>query len=232
MLDSLVFKMRKVFSSKKVKLLSIGLEHSAKYGNCEGAGKGARRLFEKIKPRCNYSKLLIDGEATKANVVSEIQKVCDSDLAIITYAGHGGQKSGNQNETDGKDEFLALYDQPLVDNEIWNIVSKANGRVFCIFDCCHSETMFRGFENPMMERGGNLPDLLCWASCVENQVGYTVENSGGFCTSFIIKNAHWNFSYEDAWKKISNAENLAKHELVKQTLLRSDSKFKVEKLFS
>lgn len=46
-------------------------------------------------------------------------------------------------ETDGRDEFICCYDTGVIDNRIWDIVCKAKGRVFFIFDCCHSETMFR-----------------------------------------------------------------------------------------
>lgn len=231
MFDNLILSLRKVLSFDKVKLLAIGMEHSASYGDCPGAKAGATKLFKKIKPCCSYAKLLIDAEATKAAVISEMQKVCDSDLAIIVYAGHGGQKSGHQYETDGKDEFLGLYDKPLVDNEIWQIISKAKGRVFTIFDCCHSETMFRGFEKINFERDENV-DLLCWSGCADSEVSYGMPGSGGFLTRYILKYAGPFTTYKSAWKKISNNKVLKKQEIVKQTILKSKTKFESEIVFS
>ena len=231
MFNKLILSLRKHLSSTKVKLLAIGMEHSACYGDCQGAKAGSTKLFNKISPRCVYAKLLQDSEATRANVVSEMQKVCDSDLAIIIYAGHGGQKSGRQYETDGKDEFLGLWDGPLVDNDIWKIISKAKGRVFTIFDCCHSETMFRGFEKINFERDENV-DLLCWSGCADSEVSYGVPNSGGFLTRYILKYASPFATYDGAWKKIANNKVLKKQEIVKRTILKSNTKFKNGIVFS
>ena len=220
-----------------MKLLSIGMEESYA-GSCGGAGKGTRRLFNRIKPRCKYSKLLLDSEATKDNVIREMSKVCDSDLAIITYCGHGGQQSGRTNETDGKDEFIALYDHPMLDNEVWKIVSRAKGRVFMIFDCCHSETMFcdnwRHARDFVAIAGlpTNSIDLICWASCAENQVGYSIPGAGGVFTSSILRNIDAGDTYFDAWTKISRDSRLAQYEIAKFTILRQDTGFKGKKLFS
>jgi len=226
-----------LLSGDKVKLLSIGMEESYA-GACSGAGRGAERLFKRIKPRCTYSKLLLSSSATKDNVINEMIKVCDSDLAIITYCGHGGQQSGRTNETDGKDEFLALYDKPLVDNEVWKIVSQAKGRVFMIFDCCNAATMFcdnwRHAKDSVMIAGlpTNSIDLICWAACDDGKVSYSVPGSGGFFTNSILKNASAGYTYFDAWDKISKDEKLSKYEIAKFTILKQNTGFKGKKLFS
>ena len=31
----------------------------------------------------------------------------------------------------------------MVDDAVWNLITHAKGRVMCIFDCCHSGTMYR-----------------------------------------------------------------------------------------
>jgi len=139
-------------SSETVKLLCIGVAKSKIAKNCPGADLDALRMFEIISAATEqkpaYSKALISEEATAKNVEDELLKVCsDNDgLAIIFYAGHGASqrvKYKAEEEADGKDEYILLYDNYMLDDQIWNIVSTAQCRVFMIFDCCHSETMFR-----------------------------------------------------------------------------------------
>lgn len=223
--------LRKLFSSNKVKLLCIGMEESKCADNFYGAKKGITNLYNRIKPRCSYSKLLISEEATKANVIKEMQKVCDSDLAIIVYNGHGGQTKTHQNEKDGKDEFICLYDAYMIDNEIWSIISKAKGRVFTIFDCCYSETMFQ--FSPSKTTFCNSPiDLLCWSSCAENAVSYGKIGYGGMLTIKINSKAKPALTYEEVWKKLIQDEELTSYETVKQTILGNESKFKKKKIFN
>lgn len=137
-------------NSGTVKLLCVGVAKSKIANNCSGADLDALRMFETISAAVDpqYSKVLISEEATAKNVENELLKVCsDNDgLAIIFYAGHGASqrvKYKAEEEADGKDEYILLYDNYMLDDQIWNIVSMANCRVFMIFDCCHSETMFR-----------------------------------------------------------------------------------------
>lgn len=220
------------------KLLSIGMEKSCA-GNCSGAEKDATRMFNFIKSECNSSKLLLNGEATKENVLKELQNVCDSDLAIIFYAGHGDSrkvKSNAPEEADGKDEMIFLADKYLLDDEIWNVVSKAKGRVFMIFDCCHSETMFRvapppQSKNLLFAASSSMPDLLCWSGCADNKTSLGSLN-GGLFTNTILANAKMKLTYEENWKKISGDTGLASKEIVKQTMLKTDSGFKNRMLFS
>lgn len=231
--NKLVFTCRRIFSRKKVKMLCIGMETSLHAGNAPGTSKAARKFFKAVKPRCDYAKLLISEEATKDAVVRELQKICDSDLAIFFYNGHGGRQKGKENETDGKDEFLGLYDKQLLDNEIWNIISQAKGRIFMIFDCCYSETMFRCVTDPkMVPRAGNPVDLLCWAASPENEVSYMDVNAGGFLTKYIMYNLDCSYTYEEAWKRISKNKILASYQKSRMTYLSKNSDFLHKKLFS
>lgn len=231
MLTKLRFILRRLFSKRTVKMLCIGMEESKYAGSCPGTGIGATKFFNKVKPRCNYAKLLLSSQATMFAVRNELQNVCESNLAIIFYSGHGGQKKGSQNETDGKDEFLGLYDGPIMDNEIWNIVSQAKGRVFMIFDCCHSETMFRGIPDLLPRRNEPL-DLLCWASCGEGEVGYSIPTRGGLFTTAILKNIKAGNTYDQAWKQIIKNKMLAKYETSRAIILKAHSDFDDTKIFS
>jgi len=137
-------------NNTNVKLLCIGVADSQLAGKCAGADLDAKDMFQEITSLVSpvYSKLLISNEATYENVVNELSEICSGDegLAILFYAGHGGSqqvKLPAPDEADGKDEYIMLYDHYLLDDQIWNIVSKSKRRIFMIFDCCHSETMFR-----------------------------------------------------------------------------------------
>lgn len=225
MFTKLFYWLLKKFSSTKAKLLCVGVENSRYAGTLSGASKGIKQLFSKLKTRCEYSKLLIDLEATRGRVLSEIKNVCDSDLTVIIFNCHGGQKYGKQNETDNMDEFLALYDGPLVDNEIWNVISKAKGRVLLVFDCCHSETMFRSFEKFLDERSA-IPDLLVWSACADNKLSYGLGNNGGILTHVLIKKIRWYRTYNMIWKMLVKNRQISKYENIKQTmLLGKNSKF-------
>ena len=233
---NVVFSLRRLFFGREVKMLCIGMEQSNFAGSCLGADKGATKFFNKAKSRCSYAKLLINEKATKTKVISEMLKVCNSDLAIIMYAGHGGQERAKHtaDEPDGKNELIYLYDSPMFDDEIWNIVSGAKGRVLTVFDCCHSETMYRGYAGKIFDFNqvrGEGPDLMCWSACADNQVGYAT-SVGGFMTSCIVRNIGPWSTYDKVWDKVLNDKNLAKHELVKRTILQPDSKFKNERMFS
>lgn len=150
-----IYKPRKYLTAmndypKKVKLLSVGVAHSAIAGKCAGADSDATNMFAALKEASNpgYAKLLVSADATVENVERELREICrDNDgLAIFFYAGHGGSqkvKVSAEEETDGKDEYIILYDGCMIDDKIWNIVATATCRVFLVFDCCHSETMFR-----------------------------------------------------------------------------------------
>ena len=84
--------------------------------------------------------------AVKKALEDQIEKVPEDGLFIFTYSGHGGQydkSSTAKDETDGKDEFLCLYDGALIDNDLWVIFNKCKGRVFFVADCCHSGTIYR-----------------------------------------------------------------------------------------
>lgn len=226
MITKFIFILKKLFSPYKVKLLSVGVEYSRYAGSLPGAASGARKIFSKIKPRCDYAKLLINDEATKSRVMYEMRNVCDSDLAIIIFNCHGGQRPGKQNESDGKDEFLGLYDQPLIDNEIWNIVLGAKGRVFFIFDSCHSESMFRNIDNMILNERSANPDLLAWSSCSDDTVSYGNPTTGGFLIRTIAKKIRWYKTYVGLWKELSKSKQIAKYEKIKQTiLLGGKSKF-------
>lgn len=236
--DNFILGFRKIFSGVDVRLLAIGMENSKSSGACEGAEKDARTMFNLAKARCERTKLLLSADATKANVIREMTETCKSDLAIIFFSGHGGQQKARLkgDEADGKDELIGLYDQTMLDNEIWNIVSNAQGRVFTIFDCCHSETMYKGLVGvrppsvPAIQVSGSL-NLLCWSACADNTYAYG-DNGGGMLTNAIYRNFSAGLTYDKLWDKLTSDKNLAQFEAVRRTVIGASSGFSKKKIFS
>ena len=135
--------------NKKYALL-IGMEIS-KWGSCPGANLDSNNMLGMVSQfvDSNHIVKLNDGKATKFAVVKALQdqiaKTPEDGIFVFTYSGHGGQMNASstaKNETDGKDEFLCLYDNYLIDNDLWDIFNKCKGRILFIVDACHSSTMF------------------------------------------------------------------------------------------
>ncbi len=68
------------------------------------------------------------------------------DILVIHVSSHGTQlQDRNQDEADGYDEALYLYDGAFSDDEFTSILSRLKEGVVCIFimDCCFSGTITR-----------------------------------------------------------------------------------------
>lgn len=226
--------------AQSVSVVIFGMEHSSA-GNCPGSELDAKR-FKELMEKMGYgsrTQVFLNGAGTIANYERSISEAVKSDLAIIYYSGHGGSDDHHRlgtgaNEDDGVDEFLCLYDGYYLDDKIWSMVSKSNGKVFMIFDCCHSQTMMRSppleeFQG-IMAAGADGNDsfaLLCWSGCPDDTYSYG-SKEGGFFTSTLMK--HWKpgISYEQLWKSISADESLKSAQYCQQTLLGGGWNFKKE----
>ena len=138
-------------SPGKARYLCVGMEMSARFGSCPGCAVDATQLSWLMRQMYGYSgETLISEQATKDAIVSRlkagIESTPEDGLFLFLYSGHGGQEYLGGTEPDGADrmdEYLCFYDRHMMDDELWEIVSKCKGRVFLYFDACHSETMFR-----------------------------------------------------------------------------------------
>lgn len=93
-------------------------------------------------------KALLTKQATRGAVLKTLKdaagKLRSGDIFFLTYSGHGGQLPDlNNDEPDGQDETWCLYDGELVDDEIFQALSKfAKGvRALVLSDSCHSGTV-------------------------------------------------------------------------------------------
>lgn len=146
-------KIRRMFEDKAVvskdtAVVCVGMDNSKIAGKCPGAGLDANNMYELLKPYANGGiSLLHSQHATYNAVLNALSQALKHDLCIFFYSGHGGRdekaRQGASGETDDRNEYLCFYDRMMVDDVVWNLILQAKGRVVCIFDCCHSGTMYR-----------------------------------------------------------------------------------------
>lgn len=210
----------------------IGMENSRFAGSCPGAALDADRMYEVIKAEAKHTVLLKDQSATKAKVAAAIAEGIEKSgdgLFILYYSGHGGSEpfaDTGIEESDGRDEFLCLYDTYMRDNEIWRLISKSKGRVFLCFDACHSQTMFAvpcvrmapplGFDHKLT--GSAKFSMLCWSGCPDANYSYGAA-TGGQLTNTLLKFYHPGVTYEQLWKYIKNDRNLQYYENPQSTVI-------------
>lgn len=138
-------------------MLAIGINYSGSQNALRGCVNDANDWANFFRPVLSATPaMLIEQEATKANILAELSKVlaklAAGDTAIVTYSGHGTYIPDRDNdETDRRDEALCPWDMQrnlLLDDELRDALSKrAQGsRVLLITDCCHSGTMTRDLD--------------------------------------------------------------------------------------
>ncbi len=212
--------------SKTTSVVVIGMEKSKAFGSCPGAKFDSDRMYNLFKSRFNDVVLLQSNKATKNAVLNALVNASKADFTIVFYSGHGGSDpfadTNIKDEPDGKDEYLCLYDTYMRDNEIWAILNQKKGRAWLIFDCCHSETMFRS-AGVSMEKLQQTPtalgssfNMLCWSGCADNTYSYGDAGGGKFTNSFL---SHYkkDITYNELWGKMRRDTELNKYQLIKQT---------------
>jgi hypothetical protein len=88
----------------------------------------------------------VTGKCFKDQVLYAFQNAVAGDVIYIHYSGHGSfVPDKNNEEIDGYDECLYLYDGPLIDDETGQLfLMKPEGVVLIVaMDCCYSGTNTR-----------------------------------------------------------------------------------------
>lgn len=106
------------------------------------------------------SSILLDDQATTANVIQGIKQAADSlesgDTFFITYSGHGGQVFDESGDDKDHDETLCLFDRQYRDDEFNRQLARfASGvKILWISDSCHATNNFRNLDE---DNEGNTP---------------------------------------------------------------------------
>lgn len=215
--------------------LIVGVADGRVAGPCPGSDVDANN-FEVI---CNSKNIkstkLITAQATFDAVKSHLETLCSTyDTAIFYYSGHGGRtKNFNPyvgEEADNADDFLCLYDKGMLDDDIWKIISKAKGRVICVFDCCHSETLYRApmftdkikFGAPIMTNfvdAVNIGGIFVLSGSPEDKYSYG-SPTGGELTNAIRKHQK-NKTYAELFDALENDKTLRSYQIPMCTVINN-----------
>ncbi|RYD32498.1 MAG: hypothetical protein EOP86_15570 [Verrucomicrobiaceae bacterium] len=185
---------------------------------CDDDVAGMRSLLE----REGYTvTTLLDGNATAGAVTGALaaaaRAAASGSTFLFYYSGHGGQiMDRNQDETDGEDETLCLFDGELRDdvlNEAW-ISFPEGSAIYMLADCCHSGTNFRAlgrqsrpvavdFAKDLLGDAGMKAALLHLSGCRDDQESAGYE-SGGLFTNTLV--SIWNKGrYAGTWDTLHDA---------------------------
>jgi metacaspase-1 len=148
----------------KARSLHIGLNSidNTRYGTdgrLKGCENDAKFMFD-LSQTLGFKSVLLQSskvdeqgknETNVERVISEIEAAVgsleDDGVFLITYSGHGTQRKDDNRgvldfEPDGLDEVWCLYNGVLIDDEIFELLTrfKKNQRVILISDSCHSGT--------------------------------------------------------------------------------------------
>lgn len=118
------------------------------------------------------TKMLLDEQATKANIVEELRSMLASVKAeepcVFTYSGHGSWCADlDGDEADRRDELLCPFDMNgdnvILDDEIHELLANRTpgSRFVGIFDSCHSGTVSR---NPFKGKPRFMPPSKIFSS--------------------------------------------------------------------
>ena len=207
----------------------IGMENSFA-GNCLGANLDAKRMNDLLSKYTTNVTYLTNEKATHDRVASAMKAAVSHDLCIIYYSGHGGSQAFSDTgseETDGRDEFLCVYDRMFRDNEIWSIISKSKGRVMLIVDACHSCTMYRTTSQFTLLKAIPLTathnengpiNLQVWSGCPDDNYSYGGSTGGEF-TNCLLRHFDQRKTYEALWNDIEKDTTLQSYEKVQRTLM-------------
>ncbi|WP_053803416.1 caspase family protein [Streptomyces rimosus] len=144
--------------------IGVNTVYPAHYGDavavlesCVNDAKAMQRMAQNL----GYSgSVLADEDATVANVTAAIRAATEAlftgDAFLLSFSGHGSQipNSSADDEPDGVDETLCLYDRMLVDDELHLLLTefRTGVRVFVVFDCCHSATAAKAKDQITISR--------------------------------------------------------------------------------
>ena len=153
------------------------------------------------------------------------------DFFVFVYSGHGGRTTDvNNDEQDGKDELLLVYDTPISDDDLARLWAKFKPgvRIVTMMDACHSGTMARtatqrgGHEFIQIESKPQAPlvglssfrstkrstriqaGLVHISACQDSQLAEDVGSGGAFTLAFLAAMNEEPRNYRELHKKIDS----------------------------
>jgi len=160
-------------------------------------------FLQSLGYQCNY---IFNANATWARVTGDLKTMIDNasaeDNLVFFYSGHGSYEWDlNNDEADGWDEVLCLYDQDFLDDDFRKILNNLKSSMTVILDCCFGGTGTRLMSNdvglkrkfrqpktdmPLTAKRSKsflsdeaMPEILL-SACSDDEYSYEDENGGLF----------------------------------------------------
>jgi hypothetical protein len=150
--------------SRNVKLITIACDYvGTSLNNLVGMSKDCDRIESIVKPtkddKDNIETWVFKNSAANPTAIKNAIKAAISDMScnllIFHFSGHGATTSGGGEE-------MCIWNNTMTDKTFWETIKEGarercttcsigdpNFRIFCIFACCHAETMFFPKSNQM-----------------------------------------------------------------------------------
>ncbi len=177
-------------SARRVYAVMVGISDYPGSGNdLPLTAEDARKLQQSLQRQGTLaaeSVMLVDGQATRANVRAAIQRVAaaagPNDLFLFFYSGHGNQVRSqvSATEPDGKSETIEMVDGAITDEEMNQMFQQVHTQTaLLVLDSCFSG----GFARNVVSR----PGVMGIFSSEEDLTSSVAEKfqAGGFLSHFI-----------------------------------------------
>ncbi len=185
--------------------------------NCDRDAMAKKAIADRF---AYTSALLINKDATATEVTKGIAAagdyLDDGDMFFLSFSGHGSRmKDRNGDEDDGYDETWCLYDQMLVDDDLFELLKRFRPgvRVLIIADSCHSGTSAKdlfeevnrpGGEFPLHKTGDVLASCLLMAACQDAGQAMAPGNMGySLYTHWMLKILE-RYAFCDSYRELHN----------------------------
>lgn len=119
----------------KMSALLVFVDENFEEGKREDCANIYRFLHPMFVKHADNVVVLQHENATAARVTEELTKlIAESEFVCFYVCCHGGPGPTGQ--------MMVMYDTFLTDREMWHIISKSEGKVWTIFDCCFGGSMY------------------------------------------------------------------------------------------
>lgn len=175
--------------------------HGGWDGSCPGCDRDAARFatmlhdkdFDGIEVRINAAASI---QGIKESFVRAAKQLTADDLLVLYVSGHGGQIDDfDEDEEDGKDETLILWDGEANDDQIGAYLRTLpkGVRVWWISDTCNSGKNYRGMKRKRstpvviseVKPKGFRGSLLHFGGCADGRYSYGTEQGGAFTIALL-----------------------------------------------
>lgn len=206
--------------NKDIAAVIVSVEQSY-LGENPGAYNDAWMMYDMCTNVTDDVTVIMNDKSSKKRVKEALAKAVEKPLAIFYFSGHGNREYTwkDKTEVDHYNDYMVLANSALVDDEVWEIISKSKGRVFLMFNCCRAETMYRDVAEPFNFSAKQVkPEeatfgMMSWGASKEDKSALTSLSGGAFTKA--IYNTYYALdpadrTYENIWNIIRYSSDMVR----------------------